>query len=93
MVVQRAMSALPTAILISSLAMFGARASREAESLILRQQFMVVNRRAWTRVRLRNIERLVLAWLYRLFPSVADAIVIVKPATVLRWHREGFRAY
>ena len=28
-----------------------------------------------------------------LFPSVLDAIVVVKPETVLRWHRQGFRAY
>jgi hypothetical protein len=30
-------------------------------------------------------------WLYRLFSSVLDAIIIVKPETVLRWHRRGFR--
>jgi len=42
---------------------------------------------------LRNIDRLVLVWLYRVFPSILDAIVIVKPETVLRWHRRGFRAY
>src|SRR5208337_1317095 len=34
-----------------------------------------------------------LGWLYRLFPSVLDAIVVVKPETVIRWHRRGFRAY
>ncbi len=34
-----------------------------------------------------------LVWLSRLFPSVLDAIAIVKPETVLRWHRRGFRAY
>jgi hypothetical protein len=32
-------------------------------------------------------------WPYRLFPSVLDAIIIVKPETVFRWHRRGFRAY
>jgi hypothetical protein len=32
-------------------------------------------------------------WLYRLFPAVLSAIVIVKPETVIRWHRRGFRAY
>jgi hypothetical protein len=44
-------------------------------------------------VRLRNIDRLILVWLYRLFPWVLDAIVIVKPETVTRWHRGGFRVY
>jgi transposase InsO family protein len=42
---------------------------------------------------LRSIDRLILVRLYRLFPSVLDAIVIVKPESVLRWHRRGFRAY
>jgi len=34
-----------------------------------------------------------LLWLYRLYPSLLDAIVIVQPETVIRWHRRGFRAY
>jgi hypothetical protein len=32
-------------------------------------------------------------WLYRLYPSLLDAIVIVQPETVIRWHRRSFRAY
>jgi transposase InsO family protein len=44
-------------------------------------------------VRLWNIDRLFLVWLYRLYPSLLDAIIIVQPETVLRWHRRGFRAY
>ena len=70
-----------------------ARASREAEILVLRQQLLVLSRRSRKRVRLRNIDRLILVWLCRLFPSLLDAMVIVKPETVLRWHRRGFRAY
>lgn len=31
--------------------------------------------------------------MYRLFPSILDAITVVKPETVIRWHRRGFRAY
>ena len=67
-----------------------ARASREAEILVLRQQLLVLSRRSRKRVRLRNIDRLILVWLCRLFPSVLDAVVIVKPETVLRWYRRGF---
>ena len=67
-------------------------ARREAEILVLRQQLIVLHRRR-PRVRLRNIDRLVLVWLYRLFPRLLDAVVIVKPETLLRWHRRGFRAY
>ena len=44
-------------------------------------------------MRLWNIDRLLLVWLYRLYPSFLDSIVIVQPETVLRWHRRGFRAY
>ena len=59
----------------------------------MRQQLLVLSRKAPKRARLRNIDRLILVWLSRLFPSALDAIVIVKPETVLSWHRRGFRAY
>jgi hypothetical protein len=61
-----------------------ARASREAEVLVLRQQLLVLSRMSRKRIRLRSIDRLILVWLCRLFPSVLDAVVIVKPETVLR---------
>ena len=54
---------------------------------------MVLRRKSPTRVRLWNIDRLLLVWLYRLYPSLLDAIIIVQPETVIRWHRRGFRAY
>jgi hypothetical protein len=53
----------------------------------------VLRRKHPGRVRLRNLDRLMLVWLYRLFPALLDAILIVQPETVLRWHRRGFRAY
>ena len=69
------------------------RARLEAENIVLRQQVIVLSRRSGKRVRLRNIDRLIFVWLYRFLPSVLDAIVILKPETVIRWHRCGFRAY
>jgi transposase InsO family protein len=87
------MFALLSRILLVLRSAFEARAAREAEILVLRQQLLVLSRRSRKRVRLRNIDRLMLVWLSRLFPSVVDAIVIVKPETLLRWHRRGFRAY
>ena len=39
------------------------------------------------------IDRLLFVGLYALVPSVLDALQIVKPDTVIRWHRHGFRAY
>ncbi len=44
-------------------------------------------------MRLRNIDRVIFVWLYRFFPSILNAITVVKPETVIRWHRRGFRAY
>lgn len=38
-------------------------------------------------------DRLVFVWLYRLFPSLLNAVRIVQPETVVRWHRTGFRLY
>jgi hypothetical protein len=60
---------------------------------VLRQQLLVLNRRLPARLRLRNIDRLILVWLYRLFSSLLAAIIIVKPETLLRWHRRGFHAH
>ena len=65
----------------------------EAENLILRQQLAVLRRRSAARVRLWSIDRLLTVWLYRLYPSLLDAVIIVQPETVIRWHRRGFRAY
>ena len=69
------------------------RAGLEAENLVLRQQLIVLSRKAPRRVQLRNSDRLLLVWLYRLFPSILRVITIVKPETVIGWHRRGFRAY
>jgi transposase InsO family protein len=87
------MVAFLTRLMLVLRARFRSRARLEAENLVLRQQLLVLNRRLPVRLRLRNIDRLVLVWLSRLYPSLLDAIIIVKPETVLRWHRRGFRAY
>src|SRR5271166_6366320 len=61
--------------------------------IFLRQQLLVLNRSAPARLRLRNRDRLIFVWLYRLFPSLLDAAVIFKPETLLCWHRSGWRLY
>ena len=63
---------------------FTRRARLEVENLLLRQQLIVLRRKSPTRVSLWNIDRLLLVWLYRLYPSLLDAIIIVQPETVLR---------
>jgi len=87
------MFALLIRILLILRSVLEARTSREAEILVLRQQLLVLSRKARRRSRLRNLDRLVLLWMCRLFPSLLDAIIVVKPETLLRWHRRGFRAY
>ena len=59
----------------------------------LRHQLAVLQRQARGRPRLRPGDRLFWAWLCGLWPGWRRALVIVKPDTVLRWHRRGFRLY
>jgi transposase InsO family protein len=73
--------------------LFKSRANLEAEVLVLRQQINVLRRRMPKRPNLNNTDRFLFVWLYRLFPSVLDAIALVRPETIIRWHRAGFRAY
>ncbi len=61
--------------------------------MILLQQLVVLRRKSPKRVRLCNLDRLLMVWLYRLYPALLDAIIIVQPETAIRWHRRGFRAY
>src|SRR5262249_47513154 len=73
--------------------LFRPRAMLEAEILVLRQQINVLRRSAPKRPPLSGIDLLIFVGLFRLFPDVGGALAIVKPDTVIRWHRAGFRAY
>jgi hypothetical protein len=73
--------------------LFRSRASLEAEILTLRQQLNVLQRKAPKRVAFSTFDRLVFASLYWIAPGVVNALVIVKPETVIRWHRAGFRLF
>ena len=70
-----------------------ARATLEAEIWVLRQQMNVLRRAAPRRQSFGIFDRLIFVGLYRLFPTARDALAIVKPDTIIRWHRAGFRAY
>src|ERR1700738_1147789 len=71
---------------------FKARATLEAENLVLRQQVNVLRRRTPKRPHLNNTDRFLFVWLYRWFPSILGVVAIVRPETIIRWHRAGFRA-
>src|ERR1019366_1356500 len=87
------MTDLPKLILGVLASLFKSRAKLEAEILVLRQQINVLRRRAPKRPHLNNTDRFLFVWLYRWFPSIFGAIAIVRPETIIRWHRAGFRVY
>jgi hypothetical protein len=72
---------------------FRSRAMLEAEIVALRHQLNVLRRKAPKRLVFSNFDRLVFASLYRLAPGILNTLVIVKPETVFRWHRAGFRLF
>ena len=73
--------------------LFRSRASLQAEVLTLRQQLNVLQRKAPARSAFRSVDRFILSALYHVSPSVVDALTIVRPETVIGWHRVGFRAW
>src|SRR6201981_3109921 len=73
--------------------LFRSRAALQAEILVLRHQLNVLRRKSPKRVAFNNVDRLVFTGLYRLAPAVLDALKILSPETLIRWHRAGFRAY
>jgi hypothetical protein len=63
------------------------------ENAALRHQVIVLRRQAHGRIHLTNLDRLLLVQLYLWFPSILRVLAIVQPATVIGWHRAGFRRY
>jgi len=62
------------------------------ENLALRQQLSVLSRRH-PRPRLTSIDRFFWVMMRRIWARWIDALIIVKPDTVIGWHRAGFRLY
>src|SRR6202795_5321452 len=65
----------------------------EAENAVLRHQLVVLRRKLKGRARLTNNDRWFLVQIYRWFPSILTVVTIVRPETLVRWHRAGFRRY
>ena len=72
---------------------FCAYSQLEAENAVLRHQLIVLRRRLHGRVRLTNHDRWFFIQLYRWFPSILQVLTIIRPETLVRWHRAGFRCY
>src|SRR5215469_5092298 len=73
--------------------LFRSRVSLEAEILILRHQPDVQRRHVPKRVAFSAMDRQIFVGLYRLVPNAIKVLTIVKPDTVIRWHRAGLRSY
>src|SRR6266853_906722 len=87
------MVALISFLLNMIASLFKSKSRLEAENAALRHQLIVLQRKLRGRVRFTNSDRLFFIQLYRWFPSVLKAITIIRPETLVRWHRAGFRRY
>jgi hypothetical protein len=74
-------------------AVLRSRASLAAEILVLRHQLNIQRRHLPKRQILGAIDRLIFVGLYRLAPTILGALALVKPETVIKWHRTGFGLY
>jgi len=73
--------------------LFQTRAALHLENLALRHQLNLLRRTHQGRIRLNRAGRLFWVWLSRVCSAWRSVLVIVKPDTVIRWHRKGFRLY
>jgi hypothetical protein len=72
---------------------FKSKIRLEAENATLRHQLVVLRRRRKGRAHLTNNDRCFFVQLYRWFPSILPVLMIIRPETLVRWHRAGFRRY
>ena len=80
-------------VLAVLVAPFKSKGRLEAENAVLRHQLIVLRRKMQGRARLTNNERWFFIQLYRWFPSILNVLTIIRPETLVRWHRAGFRCY
>jgi putative transposase len=86
------MKRLPSTILAGLRAVFRSRADLVVQNLALRQQLAVL-KATRPRPKLTPLDRAFWVLLRRAWPRWSDALIVVKPETVTRWHRAGFRLY
>jgi hypothetical protein len=72
---------------------FKSKSRLEVENVALRHQLIVLRRKVSGRPRLTNNDRWFFIQLYRWFPSILQVLTIIRPETLVRWHRAGFRGY
>src|SRR5450756_1911330 len=72
---------------------FKSKSRLEAENAVLRHQLIVLRRKVQGRLRLTDNDRWFFIQLYRWYPSMLQVLTIIRPETLVRWHRAGFRCY
>ena len=72
---------------------FKSKTRLEAENAALRHQLIVLRRKMKGRAQLTNNDRWFFIQMYRWFPSILEVFVIIRPETLVHWHRAGFRRY
>jgi putative transposase len=72
---------------------FRSRAALELKLIALQHQLAVLRRQRPGRPQLSSLDRLLWVLLYRIWPQVINAMALVKPSTVVQWHRGGFRLF
>ena len=88
------MLAIILSLVSSARQAFQTRAALQAEILALRHQLLVLQRSSRVhRLRLSRADRFLWVWLRRFWSGWRSALVILKPETVIAWHRKGFRLY
>src|SRR5438874_13713914 len=87
------MAALIFLLLNLGVSLFKSKRRLEAENAALRHQLIVLRRKVRGRVQFTDSDRLFFIQLYRWFPSILESITIIRPETLVRWHRAGFRRY
>jgi hypothetical protein len=84
----------PLCFVLAILALpFKSKSRLEAENAALRHRLIVLRRKLHGRVRLTNNDRWFFIQLYLWFPSILQVLTIIRPETLMRWHRAGFRCY
>jgi hypothetical protein len=82
------------ALLAAIRSLLWSRAQLQAEVLALRHQLLVLKRQcAGRRVYFQTSDRVLWSWLSQLWPGWRQGLLLVRPETVVRWHRQGFRLY
>src|SRR3984893_16163953 len=72
---------------------FKSKLRLEAENAVLRRELIVLRRRVRGRAQPTNNDRWFFVQMYRWFPSILQVLIIIRPETLVRWHRAGFRRY